>query len=122
MFQSRLILDLRALYFSDTHNSELPCLSIAYPESNHRGGQSVATVRFAVSSSAIVGNSGAPLEVRRQESNTDGDEHSEQGEGGAVFEGKEWPVFARDPFGEGMEMEAKLESQYPGRSRHGAEA
>ena len=66
----------------------------------------MATVRFAISS-AVVGNLGAPLAVRRGEIDTrEGD--SEQEEGGALLEGEGWPVFARDPFREGMEMEAKL--------------
>ena len=70
------------------------------------GGQSVASPgRFTISS-VVVGNLGAPMAVRR--GGFDIDENMEDEENDGLLEGRERPVFARDPFREGMEIEAKL--------------
>ena len=81
----------------------------------------MTTVRFAISS-AVVGNLGAPLAVQRGEFDTDDDGEGVQEEGGAVLERTRWPVFARDPFREGMEMEAKLALRSPGGARSRTES
>ena len=84
--------------------------------SNSRGirdgdGQSVTSPgRFTISS-AVVGNLGAPMAVRRGGFDIGEDMEDELEENDGLLEGRERPVFARDPFRKGMEIEAKLALQ-----------
>ena len=51
------------------------------------------------------------MAVRRRGFDIDEDMEDELEENDGLLEGSEKPVFARDPFREGMEMEAKLALQ-----------